>query len=161
MSRAPRLHPGFSLIELLVVLAIMAVLATTTLPIAELAIQRHKEQELRLALREIRTALDAYKRAYDDGRMLRRVGASGYPKTLEELVDGVEDVRDPARKKMFFLRRIPIDPMGDDDAVTPADSWAKRAYVSEAAEPKEGADVYDVMSRSSRMGLNGLAYSQW
>lgn len=152
---------GFTLIELLVTLAILAVLATSVLPVAELTIQRQKEQDLRLALREIRVAIDAYKRAYDEGRMLRSVNVTGYPRTLEALVEGVEDVKDPRRSKMYFLRRVPRDPMEPNTALSAEDTWARRAYASEAAEPKEGDDVYDVMSRSGKTGLNGVAYSKW
>jgi len=152
---------GFTLIELLIALAILAVLATSVLPVAELTIQRHKEQELRASLREIRSAIDAYKRPFDEGRMLRTVNVTGYPASLQVLVDGVEDVKDPKRSKIYFLRRIPRDPMADDSITSPQDTWAKRAYASEAAEPKEGDDVYDVMSRSTKTGLNGQAYAQW
>jgi len=152
---------GFTLIELLVTLAILAVLATSVLPVAELTIQRQKEQELRVALREIRTAIDAYKRAYDEGRMLRSVNVTGYPRNLDILVEGIEDVKDPRRSKMYFLRRVPRDPMEPNGSVSAADSWAKRAYASEASDPKEGDDVYDVMSRSAKTGLNGVAYAKW
>ena len=157
----PQRARGFTLIELLITLAILAVLATAVLPVAELAMQRQKEQELRLALREIRAGIDAYKRAYDEGRMLRSVNATGYPPTLDILVDGVEDVKNPKRSKMYFLRRVPRDPLDTNPDTPAADTWAKRSYASEAAEPKEGEDVYDVMSKSTKTGLNGLAYSKW
>ena len=152
---------GFTLIELLITLAILAVLATTVLPVAELAMQRQKEQELRLALREMRGAIDAYKRAYDEGRMVRTINATGYPRSLETLVEGVDDAKDPKKSKMYFLRRIPRDPMEPNQDIGAADSWLKRAYASEAGEPREGEDVYDVMSKSTKTGLNGLAYSKW
>ncbi len=144
---------GFTLIELLVTVAIVAVLASAALPLNELMVQRAKEQDLRRALRELREAIDAHKQAWDDGRILRRVGESGYPKRLGDLVEGVEDQRDPRRARIFFLRRIPPDPFGEP--------WGLRSYASPPEDPREGEDVFDVFSRSERVGLNGKPYRQW
>jgi len=152
---------GFTLIELLITLAILAVLATTVLPVAQVSVQRQKEQELRIALREIRNAIDAYKRAYDEGHMVQVLNATGYPPTLAILVEGVEDVKNPRHVKMYFLRRVPRDPFAGNLAQENADTWAKRAYASEAVAPSEGEDVYDVMSKSAAVGLNGLPYNKW
>ena len=152
---------GFTLIELLMSLAILAVLATMVTPVAQVQVQRTREKELRAALLDMRAAIDAYKKASDEGRIRKDAGATGYPKNLDALVDGVEDQRDPKRGKMFFLRRVPRDPFAGDDTADEASTWLKRSYASEAADPQEGDDVYDVLSRSSLIGLNGVPYRRW
>ena len=153
---------GFSLIELMAVLAILAILAAAAFPMARVASQHSKEQDLRYSLRQLREGLDAYKRAADEGRIAKKVGESGYPKSLDELVKGVEDLRDPNmnKSKIYFMRRIPRDPMAAP-GVAAAESWGKRSYASPPDEPREGDDVYDVYSRSETVGLNGIAYRQW
>lgn len=153
---------GFTLIELVMTLAIIGLLASVTLPLAELSVQRGKEQDLRLALRQIREGLDAYKQAMDDGRIARSAGKSGYPASLQVLVDGVPDIKNPGTHNMiFFLRRIPRDPMANDPGKSNEDTWGKRSYQSTADDPHEGEDVYDVYSLSSNAGLNGIPYKKW
>jgi general secretion pathway protein G len=152
---------GYSLIELLATLAILGLLITLLLPVAETLRQRVREQELRLALREIRTAIDAYKRAYDEGRIVAKVGSSGYPPNLEVLVQGVEDARDPRKSTIYFLRRIPRDPFSAELSQSDADTWGKRSYASSADDPKEGEDIYDIFSRSRLTGLNGIEHAKW
>jgi general secretion pathway protein G len=145
---------GFTLIELLIVVAIVALLASVAAPLAELTYQRGKEQELRHALREIREAIDAHKRAADDGKIERKADASGYPPSLAALVEGVEEKSSPEKTKIYFLRRIPKDPLSGED-------WGLRSYASTASDPQPGKDVYDVYSRSDEVGLNKVPYREW
>jgi general secretion pathway protein G len=131
------------------------------LPLNELVVERGKEAELRRSLRDIREAIDTYKQAFDEGRMVKRPGDSGYPKRLEDLVQGVEDQKDPKKSRIYFLRRIPRDPFTDDPNVSPADSWGKRSYASPPDDPREGDDVFDVFTRSTRVGINGRPLREW
>jgi general secretion pathway protein G len=152
---------GFTLIELVITVAIVAVLASVALPLNELIVQRAKEADLRRSLREIREALDTYKQASDDGRIVKRAGESGYPKRLEDLVIGVEDQKDPKKPRIYFLRRLPRDPFATDPALADADTWGKRSYESPADDPREGDDVFDVFTRSTVIGLNGRPLKEW
>ena len=151
---------GFTLIELLISLAILGMLATLAAPVAQVMYQRQQEQELREALRQIRQAIDQYKLAYDNGRILKTANSSGYPPTLDVLERGVDDAKSPERKKIFFLRRIPRDPFASR-GIKAGETWGLRSYRSDAASPQSGDDVFDVYSRSERMGLNGIAYKEW
>lgn len=158
---AARSNAGFTLIELVVTVAIVALLATLALPLNELVVQRSKEQDLRRALRDVRDGIDAHKQAWDEGRLTKKVGESGYPKKLEDLVVGVEDQRHPKKEKIYFLRRIPRDPFSSDANATAAETWGKRSYASPPDEPKEGDDVYDIYTRAPGKGLNGRPYKEW
>jgi general secretion pathway protein G len=168
-SRSVRMT-GFTLIELVVTLALVGVLAMTSMPLYEVVSTRMKESELRSALRTIRSALDAYKARVDDGSIERQPGQSGYPPTLAVLVEGVEvhvqrlggaGSSTPEVKRLVFLRQLPRDPF-HPDMTTPADqTWNTRAYGSPPDAPFPGDDVFDVSSRSDRTALDGRPYSTW
>lgn len=152
---------GFSLIELVVTVAILGVLAMAASPLLETTARRQKEAELRSALREIRGAIDAYRRAVEDGRIARGSDESGYPGRLEDLAMGVENRQDPARGKIYFLRRLPRDPFSPLAEAAPAQTWGKRSYASPPDNPQEGVDIFDVHSRADGLGSNGIAYREW
>jgi general secretion pathway protein G len=145
---------GFTLVELMITLAILALLASVALPLAEVTVQRNKEQDLRIALRQVREAIDAYKRAGDEGRIEKAPDTSGYPPTLAVLVEGVKDKVKNDESRIYFLRRLPADPMGGEE-------WGLRSYASPATDPKPGKDVFDVFSKSEMTGLNGVPYKEW
>jgi general secretion pathway protein G len=149
-SKLPR---GFTLAELVMVVALIAVLATMALPVAKFTVKRQKEAELHLALRQIRTAIDEYKRMSDQGMIPLTIGGEGYPENLEVLVEGVEIVGQET--KMRFLRRIPIDPMTGDD-------WVLRSYQDDPdATSWGGENVYDVRTGSDGVAIDGTKYADW
>jgi general secretion pathway protein G len=152
---------GFTLIELMITVAIIGLLASVAVPFAELAVKRSNEQELRIALRQIRTALDEYKKAGDEGRIPRKVDGSGYPENLEVLTRGVPDLNSEKKGRIYFLRRLPRDPFSSNTAEPPEASWGKRSYESPPDNPAAGKDVYDVYSLSDGVGINGIPYREW
>lgn len=146
---------GFTLAELVMVAAVLAILATVTLPVAKFTARRTKEMELRAALRDMRNAIDEYKRYSDMGLIPVDLGTEGYPAEMEILVEGVEVVGQ-IDKKLKLLRRIPIDPM------TGEREWGLRSYGDEPdATSWGGENVYDVYSLSNGVGLNGVPYREW
>lgn len=160
-SRRRSCKRGFSLVELLVVIAIMSVLASIGFPLAELSHRRGQEEDLRRSLREIRSALDSYKRMVDAGLIARPSGGSGYPPTLRVLVDGEVNAQTPQASRLHFLRRLPRDPFAADTIADAADTWGLRSYDSPPDDPKAGRDVFDVYSKAPGNGLDGRAYRQW
>ncbi len=157
---------GFSYVEMVFAVAMLALLAAVATPYLEKNIQRKKESELKQNLREIRVAIDNYKSATDAGKIQKRIGDSGYPHRLQDLVEGIDDITSPNKTRLRFLRRIPVDPMypvqaQNDRPVAPEDTWGKRSYASDADSPREGEDVYDVYSTSAQTGNNGVPYAQW
>jgi general secretion pathway protein G len=157
---APARHRGFTLIEMVVVVLIVGILASAAMPLASLHKQRARESELRQNLRTVRNALDAYKRAYDQGRIEKRVDASGYPPNLDVLVNGVRDAQSPKGSLIYFLRRMPRDPFADPELPN-ARTWGLRSYSSPPEAPAAGADVFDVYPLADGMGLDGTAYRTW
>lgn len=155
-----RTSRGFSLIELLISVAILALLAGGAMTFVDLAVKRSQEQDLRIALRQIRDAIDAYKAAADTGRIAKAADESGYPPTLEALARGVADARNPKPTRLYFLRRLPRDPLADP-SLPPEETWGLRSYASPAEDPQPGRDVFDVYSLSTRPSLGGRPYREW
>jgi len=152
---------GFTLIELVVTVAILGVLAMMAVPMLEVTAQRQKETQLRAALREIRTAIDAYHQAVLDKKIEAAADASGYPPNLDMLARGVPDITRPDHRPIYFLRRLPRDPFYRDPEAPAAETWGLRSYASAPDEPQPGEDVFDVYSLSGKKSLNGVAYREW
>lgn len=152
---------GFTLIEMVVVVLMVGILASAAMPLAALHKQRAQETELREALRTLRTAIDAYKRAWDQGRIERKAEESGYPPKLEVLVEGVPDATSPKGEKIYFLRRLPRDPFASDRQVPAAETWGLRSYASPPDAPAPGKDVFDVHSLREGVAMDGTPYYSW
>jgi general secretion pathway protein G len=154
-----RACPGFTFIELVVATAVLMILASAALPIARVSIRRQKEAELHRSLREMRTAIDDFKRWADAGRISTigvNIGSENYPPSLEVLVEGTPFTNDASGRKKKFLRRIPLDP------ITGKADWGLRAY-SDGPDANSwgGQSVYDVYSRAPGTGLDGTKYRDW
>ncbi len=146
---------GMTLLELIVACGILVVLASTALPVARVTVRRHKEAQLRDALREIRTAVDRYKDASDKNLIQVKAGTEGYPPDLDTLVKGVELAGAPDRH-VRFLRKVPVDPM------TGNTNWGLRSVQDDAdSQSWGGQDVFDVYSHSTGTSLDGSRYSDW
>jgi general secretion pathway protein G len=153
---------GFTLIELVITLAIIGLLASAAMPLAQLVARREKEADLRTALRDIRAGIDAYKLAADTGHIKKELDKSSYPPDLKSLYAGIDDQSNPeGGVKLYFLRRIPRDPFFPDGSVAAEDTWGLRSYASPPDDPQPGDDVYDVHSLSNEKGLNGVSYREW
>ncbi len=154
-------NKGFTLVEMLVTLTILAIMASAILPLAKTAVKREKEIELRRSLRMIREAIDAYKKLADEKKIKVEEETEGYPPDLETLVKGVEVKAEIQGKKevtkiIKFLRRIPKDPM------TNSYDWGLRSYQDEPdSEVWGGQNVYDVYTKSQAKALDGTKYKDW
>ncbi|HET9696687.1 MAG TPA: type II secretion system protein [Terriglobales bacterium] len=144
---------GFSLVELVVAITIMAILATAALPLARLVVRREKERELRNDLHEMRDAIDKYKDAADRGMFQIKLGTEGYPPDLETLVNGIDIDQ---KKKVRFLRKIPVDPM------TGKADWGLRSMQDDpTSDSFGGQNVFDVYSKSEATAIDGTRYKDW
>jgi len=155
-----KINTGLTLIELVIAMAILAILASTVIPLSEVAVTRTKELELRRALRDIRSAIDAYKADYDKAvakkKIFVTIGKSGYPEELEQLLTG-NDWGGLYSFKKKYLRRIPKDPFDRNK-----DGWGLRAYIDDADSTVwSGNDIYDVYSQSDGISLDGIYYREW
>jgi len=151
----PPRYRGYTLTELVIVCTLMVTLAGVALPIGRVTVKRSKEADLRLYLRQMRNAIDEYKRFTDAGLIPVDFGSDGYPPDLETLVEGVEIVGQINTQRRF-LRRIPIDPM------TGEAEWGMRSYQDEwDSDSWGGGNVFDVHSESAGVGLNGVEYKLW
>ncbi|WP_305046719.1 type II secretion system protein [Geoalkalibacter sp.] len=160
LRQALRFQLGLTFIELVLAMAILSVIAAVTMPLAEIAVKRGKEVELRRALREIRGALDEYhadwSRAVRERRYIPSIDETGYPETLEELVTG-NDWGGLYPYKRKYLRRIPSDPFDRWDQ-----GWGMRAYKDDPdSTVYGGGDIYDVFSQSDGVALDGTSYNTW
>ena len=146
---------GFTLIELLATVTIMGILVAMAIPMARNSIKREREAELRIALREMRVAIDKYKQASDEGKIEVPTDTEGYPQTLDALVDGVQ-LLGQAGKNLKLLRKIPIDPM------TNSTDWGMRSYQDETnSQSWGGQNVFDVYSKSEGIAFDGTRYRDW
>jgi general secretion pathway protein G len=154
-----RAERGYTFLEVLIVTAILFILASAVMPLAQVTSQRQREVELRAALRQMRTAIDRFKDNVDQGRIPATEvtpGSEGYPKDLQTLVDGVSMQGDASGAKLKFLRRIPIDPM------TNSTEWGLRAYQDRPdSNSWGGQNVFDVYTKSTATALDGTKYRDW
>jgi general secretion pathway protein G len=151
--------PGYTFVELIVATAVLMVLASAALPLARVSMQRQREAELRRSLREMRLAIDEFKRWADAQRISTldvNIGSENYPPNLEILVEGVPFTNDASGRKKKFLRRIPIDP------ITNSTDWGLRSYTDPpTATVWGGQSVFDVYSKAPGVGLNDIKYRDW
>ncbi len=155
---------GITLIELIVTMAVLAILASVILPSAQMTIRRTREIELRRDLRQVRTAIDDYRKAYDqavaDKKLNASLDKSNCPETLQVLIDGY-DFGGAVNYKKKFLRKIPADPFNPPK---PGDApkWGLRSYEDEPDSTSWGGeDVYDVYSLSGETAIDGTKYKDW
>jgi general secretion pathway protein G len=159
VRRTLRSARGYSFIELVIVTAIIAILASAIMPLAKVTARRQREAELRRALREMRVAIDKYKDAADLGQISQleiKAGSENYPPDLDTLVEGVNASNDATGRKLKFLRRVPVDPM------THQAEWGLRSY-QDAPDSNRwgGQNVFDVHTTFEGTALDGSNYRDW
>lgn len=152
---------GFTLIEMIVVVLMVGILASAAMPLAALHKRRAQEVELRQALRTLRTAIDDYKRAWDQGVIEKKAEESGYPPSLDVLVSGVVNASSAQASRIYFLRRLPRDPFADDASLPAAETWGLRSYASPPDAPAPGKDVFDVYPLHEGVAIDGTSYRDW
>ena len=170
LGLGPSRTRGFTLVEMVAVVAIVGTLAAAAQPLLALSKRRQLELTLQQNLRGLRSAIDAHKAAVSEGRITVPAGSSGYPATLEVLVDGVAaNATTPnaapsgagtAVPKVYFLRRMPRNPLAEP-SLPAAQTWALRSYDSPPEAPRPGRDVYDVYVDTDQLGLDGSAVREW
>lgn len=154
---------GFTVIEMLITLALVGIAASVALPLLSLAETRSKEVELRRSLRVLRQAIDSYKTASEAGAIDRETGASGFPPSLKTLTDGVHRSKAIGYNAtpLYFLRSIPRDPFNPDRTLAPEMTWNIRGSSAKAGDFSRSKDVFDISSKSERIALDGTKYSDW
>ena len=152
---------GFTLLELVITLAIVSLLTMVAMPLAQLVVKREKEAQLRTALRDIRSAIDKYQASAKSGHIKLELGASGYPPDLKSLYAGVADQTSATNVNLYFLRSIPRDPFYPEGSAAAEETWGLRSSQSPPDDPQPGDDVFDVYSLSKAVGLNGVPYHDW
>jgi general secretion pathway protein G len=165
---------GVTLLELLVTIAIVMVLASVALPLSKYSSKRSQELELRQKLREMRMAIDEFRKDWArDGDLLtgqlcvknkssckEYTGVTGYPKTLETLLTveltGAEATVREVKPMRRYLRRIPVDPM------TGTKDWGLRCY-QDPPDVQDWCreDVFDVHSKSQDRAIDQSKYRDW
>lgn len=144
---------GITLVELIIAIMIMAMLATSVVPVVAVGVRREKERQLRRAVWEMRDAIDRYKDAADKGNFETEIGSEGYPPDLETLVNGVNE---GGGRKVRFLRRIPVDPM------THKAEWGMHSVTDDPdSDSWGGQNLFDVYSKSDGTALDGTKYREW
>jgi len=155
MKKSWLTNQGFTLIELIITVTIIGILTALAVPLAKNSIQREREIALRQTLREVRTAIDKYKDAFDRGLIQVKLGTEGYPESLEVLVEGVPMIG-AVDKKLKLLRRVPTDPM------TNSTEWGLRAYQDDPQVSSWGGqNVFDIYTKSEGTALDGTKYKEW